>query len=274
MTPMIRQRERQASGGFCASCSGVSFSTVLRTPREKREQILDEYERGGIRGDGRGEVSDAGLVGAAAAQASGWGDRGQCLSRCVGWKRRRSRSRWEQPLPLDAGCVCKLAQGCGWKWPMGNRRPGLGRCCGRWWWCGVKFCRIGAGVRGAGARRYAARGSRDWRGWTLLASTIGGSAGRLLCRGAPDRKTEKISSQQADFFRRAMLLTVVDHFHGTMHPQPHAPCNRIRSRRPDSGRPIVSSMERAGGGISSHPAAPPCQKKPKKRDLEMLLPIV
>jgi len=48
MTPMIRRRERQASGGFCASCSGVSSSKVLRTPREKREQILDEYERGGM----------------------------------------------------------------------------------------------------------------------------------------------------------------------------------------------------------------------------------
>jgi len=241
MTPMIRRRERQASGGFCASCSGVSSSKVLRTPREKREQILDEYERGGIRGDGGAEVSDVGLVGAAAAQAWGWGERGRACRAALGGK------AVAEPMGVAAALGRRMrvqigTGGVGWKWPMGNRRHGLGRCCGRWGWCGAKFCRIGAGVRGAGALRYAARGSRDWRGWTLLASTIeGGLGGTPTLPWRAGQKNRKNLQSTGRFFTSS-------YFADCCGPRqwddaPAAPCPLQSNSEPETGQRQANRVE-------------------------------
>jgi hypothetical protein len=44
----------------------------VRTPREKREQILDEYERSGFCGLGWSEVFDPGFVGSSNGARMAW----------------------------------------------------------------------------------------------------------------------------------------------------------------------------------------------------------
>jgi transposase-like protein len=155
----------------------------VRTPPEKREAMLAEYDRSGMTG-----AQFARFVGVRYSTLMYWlqrrrkeaGPAGQMATPMPdhpGWL----EARVEGEISKSENLVVKIGGGFAWWWAIGPKPPRRANFSGRWDWSGdVEFFGKSAGVRGGGGLRHA-KGIRRTFGVGRHGSQRAGQKRGALC---------------------------------------------------------------------------------------------